>query len=77
MSDTNLAVKPVTVAELIAHLSTLPQDLPVAYQLHSETCLLELHDIFIDKLQPARPDGWVHSARSDKPAIEYVVFPGN
>lgn len=70
-------MKPVTVADLIAHLQTLPQDLPVAYEIHSEQCLLELSDITIEQLQEARPDGWVHHKRPDRPAVQYVVFPGN
>ncbi len=70
-------MKPITVAELIAHLQTLPHDLPVAYQLHSEQILMELDDISIEWLQEARPDGWVHDKRPDRPAVPYVVFPGN
>jgi hypothetical protein len=38
--------------------------------------LLELSEVTITDLQPARPDGWVHHARSDKPTTTYVVFPG-
>jgi len=68
---------PVTVAELIEHLQTLPQHLPVAYCMHSEYCLLELGDVSVKRLQAARPDGWVHDKRPDKPDVEYVVFPGN
>ena len=67
----------MTVAELIAHLLTLPQDLLVAYELHSEQCLMEVEDIHIRRLCPPRPDGWVHSARPDKPGQDYLVFPGN
>jgi hypothetical protein len=70
-------VKPITVAELIAHLTTFPQDLPVAYQLHSEQCLLGLDDVNVVKLQAPRPDGWVHDERPDRPAQDYVLFPGN
>jgi hypothetical protein len=70
-------VKPVTVAELIQHLQSLPSHLPVAYQLHSEMCLLELNDLEVIKAQAPRPDGWVHDARPDKSTIEYVLFPGN
>lgn len=70
-------MKPITVAELIQHLQTLPQELPVAYQLHSEQVLMELSDITVEQLQEARPDGWVHDKRPDRPAVQYVVFPGN
>ena len=68
---------PITVKDLTVHLCKLPQDLPVAYRLHSEHCLLTLDDIEVRKLCEARRDGWVHDARPDKPTIEYVVFPGN
>ncbi len=67
----------ITVTELVRHLQTLPQNLPVAYCRHSEMCLLELDDITIESAQPARQDGWVHSKRPDKLAIDYVLFPGN
>ncbi len=67
----------VTVSDLIKHLSALPQDLPVAYQCYSEWCLLSLDELSIEKGQLARPDGWVHSPRSDKPSQDYLIFPGN
>ena len=72
-----MSMKPITVAELIAHLQTLPQQLPVAYRLHSEQILMELDDVSVEWLQEARPDGWVHDKRSDRPAVRYVVFLGN
>ncbi len=68
---------PVTVADLVAHLLTLPQHLPVAYELHSKQCLLELGDITVERLCAARPDGWIQNARPDMRTTEYVVFPGN
>lgn len=68
---------PITVKDLIVRLCKLPQDLPVAYALHSEYCLLELKDIEVSRQCEPRPDGWVQRARPDKPTIEYVVFPGN
>jgi hypothetical protein len=67
----------ITVAQLIAHLQTLPQDAPVAYSMYSEHCLMEVSDIDVAELGIARPDGWVHDARPDKPTITYVLFPGN
>jgi hypothetical protein len=67
----------MTVAELIAFLETQPQDLPVAYRIHSEQCLLEAGDIGVEHLQHARPDGWVHHARPDAQSVPYLVFPGN
>jgi hypothetical protein len=73
----NFTVKPITVAELIAHLQTLPQDLPVAYKLFSEQCLLELQDVKVVELSPVRPDGWIHNARPDTPSVTYLCFPGN
>lgn len=67
----------ITVAQLIAHLKTLPQEAPVAYGLHSEQCLMEMDQIDVVELGVARPDGWVHNVRPDKPTITYVLFPGN
>lgn len=72
----------ITAKELIKHLQTLPQDMPIVYQIHSEHKLLELTEIRIEKLQPARNDGWVHDVWRvrDEPRlekVEYLVFPGN
>jgi hypothetical protein len=67
----------MTVRELVAYLSTQPQDLPVAYRLFSEHCLLETSDIAVETLCKARDDGWVPSARPDKATQEYLVLPGN
>jgi hypothetical protein len=67
----------MTVAELISFLQAQPQDMPVAYQLHSEQCLMETKDIAVMELCLPRPDGWVHSKRPDKPTQTYLVFPGN
>jgi hypothetical protein len=67
----------MTVAELIAFLETQPQDIPVAYCLHSEQCLMEEGDIRVKQLQPARPDGWVHHPRPDVQSVPYLLFPGN
>lgn len=65
------------VCDLIELLKNYPQDIPVAYSIYSEYCLMEYEDIVLRKLQPARGDGWVHSERPDKPSIQYLVFPGN
>lgn len=70
-------IKPINVSQLIEFLKTQPQHLLVAYQKHSEVCLLNTDDISVEVLQPPRPDGWVHSARPDKPTLEYLVFEGN
>ena len=67
----------MTVKELIEFLQTQPQDLPVAYCLHSEQALLEVEHISIQKCCLARPDGWVQNARPDMFAVDYLVFPGN
>ena len=69
-----------TIRDLIAHLQTLDGTLPVAYELHSEYCLLNLEELFIKDLQPARADGWVHRVWHGQPAlptVKYLVFPGN
>lgn len=63
------------VSELIAFLQTQPQDIPVVYSTCSEQLLLEPKDIEVVDLCEARPDGWVHHARSDKPTTPYLVFP--
>lgn len=65
------------VSELIEFLQTQPQDIPVAYRLHSEQLLLEVEAIAVVDCCEARPDGWVHHARSDKPTTPYLLFPGN
>lgn len=67
----------MNVQELIDHLRTLDPTMPVAYRIFSEQCLLDVDDIQMEMLCEARPDGWVHSARPDKPAIPYLLFPGN
>lgn len=67
----------MTVAELIAHLQTFPQDLQVTYDEHSEMVVLEADDITVGKACTPRPDGWVQCYRHDKPSQDYVMFPGN
>jgi hypothetical protein len=68
----------MTVSELIEFLKTQPQDLPVAYQCCSEQVLLETTDqITIESCCEPRADGWVHDARPDKKAVQYLMFPGN
>lgn len=67
----------ITVAHLIEHLKTQPQNLPVVYKCHSEHCLLEIADIAVEPLCAHRPDGWVANARPDKPTQDYLVLPGN
>lgn len=70
----------MTVKELIEYLKEFPQDLSVAYQIHSEHKLMESDNIKIEKLQPARLDGWIHDVwmgDSKLEEIKYLVFPGN
>lgn len=67
----------MTVSELIELLKTYPQDLPVAYKLFSEQCLLEAKDISVEELCAEREDGWVANKRPDKPTVKYLVLPGN
>ena len=67
----------MTVSELIDFLKTQPQDLQVAYDLHSEHCLLEPQDIRVMDACEPRPDGWVARERPDKPKQTYLMLPGN
>lgn len=67
----------MTVAELIEFLRKQPQDALVAYQLHSEQCLLEDGSVRVVKLCAPRPDGWIQNERPDMPSQTYVLFPGN
>lgn len=67
----------MTVGELIEFLRTKNQDLPVAFVCHSERRLLTAEEIEEEDLCEARPDGWVHFDRPDKPVVRYLVFPGN
>lgn len=67
----------MTVAELIDLLRTKPQDLQVAYRLHSEQCLLEADDIQVCIECPPRPDGWIQNRRGDMPGQLYLMLPGN
>lgn len=64
----------ITVAQLVAHLLTLPQDLPVAHSLYSDYVETELSDINIFSACVGRHDGIVQSARPDKPAIDYLIL---
>lgn len=68
---------PLTVADLIKHLQTLPQDLLVAYEEYSDQVLLEASDLYIMELCPPRPDGVIQARRPDTPTQFYLVFPGN
>jgi len=67
----------MNVAKLISILQKYPQDLPVAYRLYSEHCLMEEDDIYTEQLSIARADGWVHSKRADVEDVTYLIFPGH
>ncbi len=67
----------MTVAQLIAFLQTMPQDIQVAYMCCSEQELLEADMIRLHNGCAPRPDGWVQNERPDMPAQQYVLFPGN
>ena len=67
----------MTVSDLIEFLQKQPQDLPVAYQIYSENCLLEVDQILVVELGPTRADGWVANKRSNAPSQTYLLFPGN
>lgn len=67
----------MTVKDLIEFLQKHPQDMPVAINMYSETCMLEMDTIKVKELCEPRPDGWVQDKRPDMPAIAYLVFPGN
>ena len=67
----------MNVKELISFLKKKPQDLPVAYRIYSEQCLLDERDITIEENCVARPDGLVQQKRDDKKCCDYLMFPGN
>lgn len=70
----------MTVKELIQHLHTFPEDLPIVYACCSEYTTLEAHEIGVIQLQPARKDGWVASQWSGEPKVKTIpilAFPGN
>ena len=66
-----------TVGELIEFLQQFKNDMPVAYQLYSESKLLDLEEIEIQVACVAREDGWIQHKRPDKPQTTYLMFPGN
>lgn len=66
----------MNVAELIAYLQTQPQDMQVAYDCHSEHCLLEANDIQLIEACEPRLDGWVQRKRPDKTTRTYLMLPG-
>ena len=67
----------MNVSELIDLLKTQQQDLPVAYLRYSEAAVLEADEIKVVEACEPRADGWVQNRRPDKPAIPYLMFPGN
>lgn len=67
----------MTVAQLIEFLKTQPQEMLVAYDIYSESALMEADMIKVQDLCIAREDGWLHHKRPDMPSQPYLVFPGN
>lgn len=71
----------VTVGDLVEHLKTFDQSMPVGYHLHSEYQLLGLWEIEVktatDWKAHGRTDGWIHEVRPDMPSINYLILPGN
>jgi hypothetical protein len=71
----------ITVAQLIAHLQTLPQDMQVIYTCCSDYSALEIEDISIVKavdkdfyvMRPHRTMSKENVSKLD----QYVLFPGN
>jgi hypothetical protein len=64
------------VKELIELLQTFDPELPVAYEIYSEQCLLEPNQLKVKECALARPDGWVQHARNDMLRTPYLIFPG-
>jgi hypothetical protein len=69
----------MNVKDLKNLLEQYPEDMLIAYAIHSEYALMEPKDISVVKMQPARPDGWIHTYPRDKTSktIDYLTFPGN
>ena len=65
------------VSDLIEYLQTQPQHLDVIYACCSEYVMLRAEEIKVEEHCEARPDGWVHTKRCDKPERTYLVLPGN
>jgi hypothetical protein len=70
----------MTVKELIEHLQTLDEDLPVAYRKHSE--FADLNSVALITLETLRDNGGYLTelyTREDrlKGGRTYVCFPGN
>lgn len=70
----------MTVKQLIEFLQTQDQNLVIGYEIYSEHQLMELEQIEVKELQPARPDGWIHDVWGAEPKLpteKYLIFPGN
>lgn len=71
----------MTVAELIEHLKTLPQDLEVVYMRYSDYTFLEADEITI--AHGVKRDKWIARYHRTMPEADqykvrdYVAFPGN
>lgn len=64
----------MTVAELIEVLKAHRQDIQVCHSLYSEQILLDPGGITEVELSAARPDGWVHDHRGNKPKVPYLLI---
>lgn len=67
----------ILVKDLISFLQTQDAEMPVAIEMYSEQCLLELDGIRVEELCDPRNDGWIQNKRPDKPSRPYLIFPGN
>jgi hypothetical protein len=72
----------MTVKELIEHLKTFPEDLPVLYAIYSDNKMLEAEDIKIAKFMEYRKNDGYYPRNSDSATgvfrrFEGVSFPGN
>lgn len=67
----------LTVEKLILFLLKQKPSMQIAFNIYSGCKLMELEEIKICKMHPARADGWkfIHIQDEDKDSIEYLVFP--
>lgn len=68
----------IKVKELIEHLKTFDENLPVAYRLHSEYDEMALDHIIVEELSGNR--GYLTTPYTNIQTLlktKYLVFPGN
>lgn len=70
-------VEPMTVAELVAYLQTLPQDMWVAQASMGTCVLVEKCDLHVGRLPEPDEIGDIPGWRPDMPTRQYLVLPGN